>query len=157
MNALLFAATVLIWGTTWIAIALQVGPVPVLVSIFYRFATAAALFLAALALSGRLKVPDRRHPPKSTARHKAEDGNPHHIAAPMAGLISQVTVQAGADIKVGDVIVAADGVRVRRLADLAAALEKKGVGGKVKLTLVRDGRRIDVDVDVADSATLQPG
>ncbi len=57
MNALLFAATILIWGTTWIAIALQVGPVPVMVSVFYRFATAGVLFLAGLALTGRLKVP----------------------------------------------------------------------------------------------------
>lgn len=63
MHALLFAATVLIWGTTWIAIALQVGPVPVLVSIFYRFGTAAVLFLAVLALMGRLKTPARRHQP----------------------------------------------------------------------------------------------
>lgn len=53
----LFLATVLIWGTTWIAIALQVGPVPVMVSIFYRFALAGVLFLGALALLGRLKRP----------------------------------------------------------------------------------------------------
>ncbi|MBL3572075.1 EamA family transporter, partial [Rhodovulum visakhapatnamense] len=33
----LFVLTVLIWGTTWIAIAAQVGEVPVMVSIFYRF------------------------------------------------------------------------------------------------------------------------
>ena len=45
-NLLLFSSTVLIWGTTWIAIALQIGPVPVLVSVFYRFALA-ALVLAA--------------------------------------------------------------------------------------------------------------
>lgn len=54
MNAALFAATVLIWGSTWYAIALQLGPVPVLTSIFYRFALAALLMLPALALSRRL-------------------------------------------------------------------------------------------------------
>lgn len=53
-NLALFAATVVIWGTTWLAIALQLGPVPVLTSIFYRFATAAVILLPALALSGRL-------------------------------------------------------------------------------------------------------
>lgn len=63
MNALLFAVTVLIWGTTWIAIALEVGPVPVLVSVFYRFGAAAVLFLAGLALSGRLRVPAWRDQP----------------------------------------------------------------------------------------------
>lgn len=57
MNALLFAATVLIWGTTWIAIAFQVGDAPVIISVFYRFALAAVLFLAALAVTGRLKRP----------------------------------------------------------------------------------------------------
>ncbi len=60
MNILLFAATVLIWGSTWIAIAMQVGPVPVLVSVFYRFAVAAVVLLAGLALAGRLRIPAGR-------------------------------------------------------------------------------------------------
>jgi len=57
MNLFLFVATVLIWGSTWIAISFQVGPVPVLVSVFYRFATAGLFYLAFLALTGRLKWP----------------------------------------------------------------------------------------------------
>ena len=55
----LFAATVVIWGTTWLAIAFQLGPVPVLTSIFYRFALAAVLLLPVLAMTGRL-TPIRR-------------------------------------------------------------------------------------------------
>ena len=62
-NLLLFSSTVLIWGTTWIAIALQVGPVPVLVSVFYRFALAALILAGGLALAGRLKVPSLRQQP----------------------------------------------------------------------------------------------
>lgn len=62
-NALLFVATVLIWGSTWIAIAWQVGPVPVIVSVFYRFGSAALILLAVLALLGRLQVPRRRDQP----------------------------------------------------------------------------------------------
>jgi drug/metabolite transporter (DMT)-like permease len=62
-NTALFLATVLIWGTTWFAIALQVGPVPVLVSVFYRFAAAALVFLAALLLLGRLRLPTWREQP----------------------------------------------------------------------------------------------
>jgi drug/metabolite transporter (DMT)-like permease len=54
MNAALFVATVLIWGSTWYAIALQLGPVPVLTSIFYRFALAAVLMLPGLILIGRM-------------------------------------------------------------------------------------------------------
>ena len=63
MNATLYISTVLIWGTTWFAMALQVGPVPILLSVFYRFATAGLLFLLGLALIGRLKVPARHHQP----------------------------------------------------------------------------------------------
>lgn len=59
INILLFAATVLIWGTTWIAIAWQIGPVDVVVSVFYRFALACIVFLAALAILGKLRLPTR--------------------------------------------------------------------------------------------------
>ncbi|EKE71645.1 DMT family transporter [Gallaecimonas xiamenensis] len=56
MNTLLYLAVVLIWGTTWLAIGLQQGPVAPTVSIFYRFALAAGLMMLGLALSGRLKA-----------------------------------------------------------------------------------------------------
>ncbi|WP_305856879.1 DMT family transporter [Balneatrix alpica] len=55
MTWLLYLTTVLIWGTTWIAIAWQLGEVAVPVSVFYRFALAASLLLTVLALTGRLK------------------------------------------------------------------------------------------------------
>ena len=41
MNLLLYVSTVLIWGSTWIAIAWQLGPIPIEVSVLYRFALAA--------------------------------------------------------------------------------------------------------------------
>ena len=53
----------LIWGSTWYAVALQIGPVPPLVSIFYRFALAALTLIAALAVLGRLKAPTWRQQP----------------------------------------------------------------------------------------------
>lgn len=56
-SAVLFIVTVLIWGTSWIAIALQIGPVPISVSVFYRIALAAALLLLALAATRRLRIP----------------------------------------------------------------------------------------------------
>ena len=56
-SAALFVVTVLIWGTSWIAIALQIGPVPVSVSVFYRIALAALLLLLALAVTKRLRFP----------------------------------------------------------------------------------------------------
>ncbi|MES2260416.1 MAG: EamA family transporter [Pseudomonadota bacterium] len=45
MNAFLYLLTVLIWGTTWIAIKFQLGVVPAPVSIAYRFWIAAAILL----------------------------------------------------------------------------------------------------------------
>jgi 2-alkenal reductase len=52
--------------------------------------------------------------------------------------------------ELGDVIVAADGRPVRRLADLAAALERAGVGQPVELTVEREGQTRAVRVEVAD-------
>ncbi|RFC64035.1 DMT family transporter [Fulvimarina endophytica] len=56
-TAILFVSTVLIWGTTWIAIAAEVDAAPVIVSIFYRFALAGLVMVGGLALLGRLRRP----------------------------------------------------------------------------------------------------
>ncbi len=62
MSALLLFVVVISWGFSWYAIELQLGDVPPLVSIFYRFVLAAALLIALLAVSGRLRfIPWRRH------------------------------------------------------------------------------------------------
>lgn len=42
-NIILYLITVLIWGTTWYGIKLQVGHAPVEISIFYRFLIASSL------------------------------------------------------------------------------------------------------------------
>jgi drug/metabolite transporter (DMT)-like permease len=46
----LYVSSVLIWGTTWLAITFQLGVVPVSVSVAYRFALAAILLLGYCAL-----------------------------------------------------------------------------------------------------------
>jgi drug/metabolite transporter (DMT)-like permease len=48
MNPFLYIVTVLIWGSTWIAIKWQLGVVPAPVSIAYRFWIAAAVLLLVL-------------------------------------------------------------------------------------------------------------
>ncbi|GGX53881.1 DMT family transporter [Saccharospirillum salsuginis] len=53
MNIFLYISTVLIWGSTWLAIAWQVGEVAEPVSIFYRFMVAAAVLLVGLSLVGK--------------------------------------------------------------------------------------------------------
>lgn len=56
MNALLYCLVVVIWGTTWIAIYLQQGPVAAPVSIFRRFAVATALMMLIMQIRGKLRT-----------------------------------------------------------------------------------------------------
>ncbi|WP_110946927.1 DMT family transporter [Pseudomonas bohemica] len=60
MNISLYLLTVLIWGTTWIALKLQLGEVAIAVSIVYRFGLAALILFAMLLLSGKLQKVNRR-------------------------------------------------------------------------------------------------
>ncbi len=53
---MLYIITVLIWGTTWLAIYWQLGDIPVVVSVFYRFALAAVLLLPLMLLTSKTKV-----------------------------------------------------------------------------------------------------
>eukprot|EP01032_Pedospumella_encystans_P021421 gene21421-24298_t len=69
MNAFLYLLTVLIWGTTWIAIKFQLGVVPAPVSIAYRFWIAAAVLLLVL-FAMRKKV----WPPRAAWPYLAAQG-----------------------------------------------------------------------------------
>ncbi|HYD80823.1 MAG TPA: EamA family transporter [Paucimonas sp.] len=60
MNGFLYALTVLIWGTTWIAIKWQLGVVPAPVSIAYRFWIAAFVLLLLLVAMRKQVWPPRR-------------------------------------------------------------------------------------------------
>jgi len=56
VTALCYVLTVLIWGTTWIAIKGQLGSVPVEASIAYRFALAGIVLWLFLRLTGKLRA-----------------------------------------------------------------------------------------------------
>ena len=58
-SAWLYLITVLIWGTTWIALKWQIGPVPIPWSIAYRFWLAAAVLLAWLVIRRQWRWPTR--------------------------------------------------------------------------------------------------
>ena len=61
-NWLLYVVTVLVWGSTWLAIEHQLGVVPPEVSVFYRYLGAAALLFAwCLARGLNLKFDRRAH------------------------------------------------------------------------------------------------
>ena len=62
-NRFLYVATVLIWGSTWIAIEFQLGTVAPEISVFYRYLLASALLFSwcryrglSLRFSGRSHV-----------------------------------------------------------------------------------------------------
>ncbi len=52
-NFFFYAATVLIWGSTWLAIKFQLGVVPPVLSIAYRFALAALMLVLWCAITRR--------------------------------------------------------------------------------------------------------
>lgn len=55
MNILLYVAVVLIWGTTWIGIAVQSHYATPVVAILWRFAISALLLWVVLLFSGKLQ------------------------------------------------------------------------------------------------------
>jgi len=62
-TTLLYATVVLIWGTTWFAIELQLGAVPEELSVAYRFGLASiCLFLFGLFTRRDLRIPLSRYP-----------------------------------------------------------------------------------------------
>jgi S1-C subfamily serine protease len=58
-------------------------------------------------------------------------------------------------VQLGDVILAVSGKRVTTVRELLAALSPFGVGDTVKLTVLRDGAKIDVDVALENQAETQ--
>ena len=61
-NAALYLLTILIWGSTWLAIEFQLGVVPPEVSVVYRYSAASALlFLWCLVRGIRLRYPLGAH------------------------------------------------------------------------------------------------
>ncbi|RWI50253.1 MAG: EamA family transporter [Mesorhizobium sp.] len=63
MTAFFYALTVLIWGTTWIAIHYQLGIVPVEASVVYRFALAGMVLFMGLGAFGLLSAIPRNQQP----------------------------------------------------------------------------------------------
>jgi len=59
-----------------------------------------------------IRVPNRQIVAKLPARRKAEEGNPSHVAAPMPGLVSTVSVQAGQEVKAGDILLTIEAMKM---------------------------------------------
>ncbi|MEP3601531.1 MAG: pyruvate carboxylase [Stappiaceae bacterium] len=84
-----------------------------------------------------IKVPDRAHgASEGAARRKADADNAAHVGAPMPGVISTVAVQVGQEVKVGDVLVSIEAMKM----ETALHADKDG---KVSEVLVTPGAQID--------------
>ena len=84
-----------------------------------------------------VKVPDRAHGAAAgSARRKAEDDNPDHIAAPMPGVISAVAVKTGQKINSGDVLLSIEAMKM----ETALHADRDGTIAEV---LVQLGTQID--------------
>ena len=59
-----------------------------------------------------VRVKDRSAASTTTARPKAELGNPKHIGAPMPGVVATVAVTAGQKVKKGDVLVTIEAMKM---------------------------------------------
>jgi pyruvate carboxylase len=59
-----------------------------------------------------VKVPNRAVAGRVVSRRKAEDGNVKHVAAPMPGSVSSVAVAEGQAVKIGDVLLTLEAMKM---------------------------------------------
>ncbi len=59
-----------------------------------------------------IRVPDRLVKSTTVQRPKAETDNPDHIGAPMPGVVATVAVQAGAEVKQGDLLLTIEAMKM---------------------------------------------
>ncbi|GLK69320.1 pyruvate carboxylase [Hansschlegelia plantiphila] len=83
-----------------------------------------------------IKVPNRSAANIREARRKATEGDPTHVAAPMPGVISTVSVKEGQAVQQGDVICSIEAMKM----ETALHAERAGV---VKEVLVTPGTPVD--------------
>ncbi|WP_370283298.1 pyruvate carboxylase [Pseudooceanicola sp.] len=83
-----------------------------------------------------IRVPDRKAGATSAARPKADPSNPAHVAAPMPGVVASVSVQAGAEVSEGDLLLTIEAMKM----ETGLHADRDGV---VKAVHVSAGGQID--------------
>jgi S1-C subfamily serine protease len=73
----------------------------------------------------------------------------------IVGEVSQGSKATEAGIQPGDVIVSLEGQRIRNLDDLRNELLRKQVGDKVKLSIQRDGKPMEKEVELVRRGDAQ--
>ncbi len=83
-----------------------------------------------------IRVPDRKAGGGKAAQPKAEPGNAAHVGAPMPGVVASVAVQAGAQVKQGDMLLTIEAMKM----ETGLHADRDGV---VKAVHVSPGAQID--------------
>ncbi len=84
-----------------------------------------------------LKVADKSQTVTVRSRPKAEDGNPHHVAAPMPGVITTVAVVPGQPVRPGDIVMTIEAMKM----ETAIAIDR---AGHIEAVLTPVGTQVDV-------------
>jgi pyruvate carboxylase len=83
-----------------------------------------------------IKVPDRSAVARTVARRKADEANDAHVAAPMPGLVTTISVKTGQAVKQGDVLLSIEAMKMETV--VAAPRD-----GEIAEILVGPGSQID--------------
>jgi pyruvate carboxylase len=84
-----------------------------------------------------VKVPDRAHGAQGAgARPKAETGNANHVGAPVPGVVSNITVKSGQNVKQGDPLIGIEAMKM----ETSIHAERDGTIAEV---LVQAGQSVD--------------
>ncbi len=83
-----------------------------------------------------IKVQNRSAAVTAVTRRKAEEGNDHHVAAPMPGAVSTIAVLQGQQVKAGDIVATLEAMKMETA--LHAPRD-----GKIAEILVTPGQQID--------------
>jgi pyruvate carboxylase len=83
-----------------------------------------------------IRVPNRKVKAETTARPKAEQGNPAHVGAPMPGVVASVAVSVGQKVTEGDMLLTIEAMKM----ETGIHAERDAV---VKAVHVQPGGQID--------------
>lgn len=89
----------------------------------------------------------------------AVDAEAHGLESVAGALIAEVqpgTPAARAGLDLGDVVIAVDGQAIQRANELTTNLARRQPGDRVRLTVVRDGKRRDVTVELGQFESSAP-
>ncbi len=84
----------------------------------------------------QVKLANRKYAEPKQESEKADDKNPNHVAAPMPGLVANVSVAAGQTVEAGDVLMTIEAMKMMTAIHAERA-------GRIERVAVQSGSQID--------------